>query len=160
MIPPKPERFEILCHDIGLALLLGQKVQFALSYYFGVHQAVCAGWSKTQVEEKVKFLLSKPMGVVVGEIKQAAPLPAILSSQVDTFKANRNWLVHDFDEESTPHISRGQKIDHYISRLEGICADAQEIMIELDKIGDDLLLIKGVDPQTVNQVAEEGRNKS
>lgn len=157
MIQPKPERFEILCHDVGLALLLGQKVQFALAYYFGVHQAVRAGWEKSQVDEKVKLFLSKPMGVIVSEIKKQAPLPDDLSTKVDKFKADRNWLVHDFDEESTPFISRGEKIDNYISRMEQISQDAQVIMLELDKIGDVLMIEKGVDPHDVKRIAEERR---
>ena len=160
MIPPKPERFEILCHDVGLALLLGQKVQFALTYYFGVHQAVCAGWGKSQVDEKVRLFLSKPMGVIVSEIKKQTPLPDILSNEVDKFKANRNWLVHDFDEESTPYISRGEKIDDYITRMEHIVEDAQTIMIELDKIGNALMIEKGVDPQDVKRIAEERRKRA
>ena len=85
MIPPKPEKFEILCHDVGLALLLGQKVQFALTYYFGVHQAVRFGWKKSQMDEKVRLFLSKPMGVVISEIKKQAPLPDDLSKKVDKF---------------------------------------------------------------------------
>jgi hypothetical protein len=157
--PPKPERFEILCHDVGLALLLGQKVQFALTHYFGVHQAIRSGWSKSQVEVKVKLFLSKPMGVIVSEIKKQAPLSNELSIKVDKFKADRNWLVHDFDEESTPYISRGEKIDEYINRMEQIVRDAQIIMLELDKIGDALMIEKGVDPQDVKRIVEERHKK-
>ena len=159
MIPSKPERFEILCHDVGLALLLGQKVQFALAYYFGVHQFVRAGWDKSRVDEKVRLFLSKPMGVVVSQIKKQAQLPDGLTTRTDKFKAERNWLVHDFDEESTPYISRGEKIDNYIYRMEQIAQDAQSIMIELDKIGDALLIEKGFNPQDVKRIAEERRIK-
>jgi hypothetical protein len=155
MIPPKPERFEILCHDVGLALLLGQKVQFALAYYFGVHQTIRSGWTKSQVESKVRFFLSKPMGVIVSEIKKHASLPGELSNQVDKFKADRNWLVHEFDAESTPFISRGDNIDDYINRMMQIVQDAQTIMLELDEIGDSLMIEKGVDPQHVKKIAEE-----
>lgn len=159
MMPSKPERFAILCHGIGLALLLGQKVQFALAYYFGVNHAVRAGWNRNQLDEKVRYFLSNPMGVVVSEIKQKAPLPAELSIKVDEFKASRNWLVHDFDEEATPHIWRGQKIHEYIERMERIAGSAIEIMTELDKIGDDLMQEKGVDPTEIKRIAEERRSK-
>ena len=80
MTSAKPDRWEELCHDIGLALLLGQKVQFALAHYFGVHQGVRAGWNKSQIEEEIRFFLSKPMGVVVAEIKKSAPLPGVVHS--------------------------------------------------------------------------------
>jgi hypothetical protein len=159
MIPPKPERFEILCHDVGLALLLGQKVQFALTYYFGVYQAVRVGWEKSQVDEKIRLFLSKPMGVIISEIKKQAPLPEELSNKVDKFKKDRDWLVHDFDEESTPYISRGEKIDDYISRMEQIVQDAQAIMFELDEVGDTLMIEKGIDPQDVKRSAEERRKR-
>lgn len=158
-IPPKPERFEILCHDVGLALLLGQKVQFALTYYFGVHQAVRAGWKKGQVDERIRRFLSKPMGVIISEIKKHAPLPEKLSNKVDKFREDRNWLVHNFDEESTPYISRGEKIDDYISRMEHIAQDAQEIMFALDKVGDTLMIEKGVDPKEVKRIADERRKR-
>jgi len=100
------------------------------------------------------------MGVIVSEIKKQTPLPDILSNEVDKFKANRNWLVHDFDEESTPYISRGEKIDDYITRMEHIVEDAQTIMIELDKIGNALMIEKGVDPQDVKRIAEERRKRA
>lgn len=158
MMPPKPERFEILCHDIGLALLLGQKVQFSLAYYFGVNHAVRAGWNKRQLDEKVRYFLSKPMGVVVSEIKQKAPLPSELSTKVDEFKAARNWLVHDFDEEATPYIWRGLKINDYIKRMEQIASLAMEVMKELDKIGDELMKEKGVDPLEIKRIAQDRRN--
>jgi hypothetical protein len=158
MMSPKPERFEILCHDIGLALLLGQKVQFSLAYYFCVYHAVYAGWNKGQLDEKVRYFLSKPMGVVVSEIKQKAPLPNGLSNKVDEFKVARNWLVHNFDEEATPYISRGQKIDDYIARMGQISSLAMEIMGELDVIGDGLIKEKGVDPFEIKRIAEERRN--
>ncbi|MFC1824882.1 hypothetical protein ACFL9T_19410 [Thermodesulfobacteriota bacterium] len=157
IIPPKPERWEILCHNIGLALLLGQKLQFALAYYLGVHQAVRGGLNENQLDAKVSYFLSKPMGVVVSEIKQKAPLPDFLSKNVDEFKTARNWLVHNFDEEATPHISRGQKIDEYITRMEQITQEAISIMNELDKIGDELMIEKGVDPQEIKRIVEERR---
>ena len=159
-ISPKPVRWEELCYDIGLAVLLAQKVQFALAHYFACHQAVRAGWNRNRIEEKVRFFLSKPMGVVVGEIKKHTPLPDALSSQVDQFKADRDWLVHSFDEESTLHISRGERFDHYISRMEAISAQAQTIMLALDPIGDDLMREKGADPQEVKRVAAEERRKT
>ena len=106
---------------------------------------------------KVGYFLSKPMGVIVSEIKKNAPLPDDLATIVDKFKADRNWLVHDFDEESTPYISRVEKIDDYISRIEQIAQDAEDIMVELDKIGDVLMIEKGVDPQGVKRNAEERR---
>lgn len=158
-IPPKPARWEELCHEIGLAVLLAQKVQFALAYYFGVHQAVRAAWDKKTTDDKIRFFLSKPMGVVVGQVKKHTPLPDGLSSQVDNFKANRDWLVHGFDEESTPYISRGERIDHYISRMEHIVAQAQEIMLWLDALGDDLMRERNVDPKQVKKMAEEKRKK-
>lgn len=112
---------------------------------------------KSQVDEKVKLFLSKPMGLIVSEIKKHAPLPDDLSNKIEKFKADRNWLVHDFDEESTSYISRGEKIDDYISRMKQIVQNAQTIMFELDKIGDALMIEKGVDPQDVKRIAAERR---
>jgi len=158
MIPPKPERFEILCHDIGLALLLGQNVQFALAHYFSVSHAVRAGWNKSQLQQKIRHYLSIPMGAVVSDIKQKAPLPGDLTAKVDEFKASRNWLVHDFDEEATPYIWRGLKIDDYIARMGQIANSAMEIMNELDEIGDELMREKGVDPLEIKRISEERLN--
>ncbi len=159
-IRPKPARWEELCHDIGLAVLLAQKVQFALAHYYACHQSVRARWTKIQVQEKIKYFLSKPMGVVVREVKEQTPLPDKLASQVDDFKTARDWLVHGFDEESTPFISRGEKIDYYISRMENISIQAKEIMVKLDAVGDELMREKGVDPEMVKRIAEEKRRKT
>lgn len=156
-ILPKPARWEELCYDIGLALLLAQKVQFALAHYFVVHKAVCAGWDKNVADDKIRFFLSKPMGVVISEIKKHTPLPDTLSAKVDRFKDDRNWLAHGFDEEATPYISRGDKIDHYISRMEHISTQALEIMHGLDAIGDDLLKKKCIDTQQIKRMSKEKR---
>ncbi len=155
MIQNKPEGFDELCYSVGLALLMGQKVQFALAYYFGVYRLVRNSWEKAKSDKKVKYYLSKPMGVVVKDIKKNAPLPDDLALKVDQFKNDRNWLVHDFDEESTPYIVVGQRIEHYIGKMEKIIKDAQQIMLDLDEIGDYLMREKGISPDKVEQVASE-----
>lgn len=157
---PKPARWEELCHDIGLALLLAQKVQFALAHYLACHQCVRSGWNKTQAQVKIEYFLSKPMGVVWREVKRQAPLSEKLTSQIDAFKADRDWLVHTFDQESTQFISRGERIDQYIGRMESIAAQAMNVMLQLDSVGNDLMQEKGLSPEEVKRMAEENRRKT
>lgn len=159
-LPPKPARWEELCHDIGLAVLLAQKVQFALAHYFACHQCVRAGWNKVQAQEKIDFFLSKPMGVVWRETKELTPLPDDLTSEIERFKSDRDWLVHKFDEESTRFISRGERIDEYIGRMEAISAQAQDIMLKLDSVGNELMQEKGIGPEAVRRLAEEKRRET
>ncbi len=159
-MPPKPARWEELCHDVGLAVLLAQKVQFALVYYYACHLGVRAGWNKSQTREKISYFLSKPMGVVWREVKEQAPLPCSLTAQIEEFKADRDWLVHNFDQESTPFISRGKRIDQYIGRMEAISAQAQDIMLKLDVVGDELMQERGMAPEVVKRMAEEKRRRT
>ena len=158
-IPSKPARWEELCHDIGLAVLLAQKVQFALAHYYACHQCVRAGWNKTQAQEKIDYFLSTPMGVVWREVKNQTPLPDSLTTQIEAFKTDRDWLVHNFDQESTRFISRGERIDEYISRMEAISAQAQDIMLKLDAIGDELMREKGVDPEEDDRRTAQGMSQ-
>lgn len=145
-IPEEPERFRELCEKTGLALMLGQKVQFALSYYYSVFHKTHGNFTEEKVKEKLEFHLSKPLGVVVDSIEKAAPLGDELFSKVRSFQAERNWLAHDFDQEmnmfrlvneaddegGTPDLSP------WISRLEKISEQACEIIAELVHVGEKL----------------------
>jgi hypothetical protein len=139
MIPEEPIHFKELCEKVGLALMMGQKVQFALAYYYSVFHMVKSGWSKEKAKEKITFHLSKPMGVVVNSIEKDAPLDQGLFLRVKEFKTQRNWLAHDFDEESTPFLSQNQKFDFYIEKMEQIAIHAQNLMVDLNKIGEQLV---------------------
>lgn len=137
-IPAEPDQFRELCEKVGLALLMGQKVQFALAQYYGTYQAVRNGWSRERVTESVKKHLSQAMGNVVAAIQLDAPLDAELFGKVCAFKGRRNWLAHDFDEEATPFLTQGQRIPEYIGQMEGISIEACALMQELDTVGSDL----------------------
>ena len=139
MIHEEPIKFKELCEKVGLALMMGQKVQLALAYYYSVFHMVNSEWSKEKAKEKIIFHLSKPMGVVVNSIEKDAPLDQGLFQRVIEFKAQRNWLAHDFDEESTPFLSRNQKFDFYIEKKEQIATQARNLMIDLNEIGEQLV---------------------
>jgi len=135
----EPKRFKELCEKIGLALMMGQKVQMALAHYFSVYKIVNDGWNKERAKSKTDYHLSKPMGVVIGSIEKEAPLEQELMEKVADFKRLRNWLVHDFDEESTPFISKGKKIDDYISKMEEIIEKASTLMWQLHEVGEKMV---------------------
>ena len=137
-VPEEPGRFSELCEKIGLALMLGQKVQFALSYYYCVFQVTHGHSTKGEAKKQLDSHLCKPMGVVVKSIETNAPLSCDLFSLVLTFKEKRNWLVHDFDQEATPFLARGKSYDYYISEMERIAERACTIMKRLDLVGKDL----------------------
>jgi len=139
MIPEEPIQFKELCEKVGLALMMGQKVQFALAYYYFVFHIVKSGWSKEKAKEKLEFHLSKPMGFVVNSIEKDAPLDNGLFQRVVEFKAQRNWLAHDFDQESTPFLSQNQKFDFYIVKMEQIANQATHLMIDLNELGEKLV---------------------
>ena len=139
IIPEEPEKFKELCEKVGLALMMGQKVQFALAHYYSIYQIVNNGWDKGKAKEKIMFHLSKPMGVVVSSIEKNAPLNDELFRKVIDFKNLRNWLVHDFDEESTPFLSQDQKFDYYIEKMENIAHQANQVMVVLHEIGQNLV---------------------
>ena len=146
-IPEEPERFKELCETTGLVLMLGQKVQFALSCYYSVFHKIHGNFTEEKAKEKLEFHLSKPLGVVVDSIEKAAPLGDELFSKVRSFKEERNWLAHDFDQEmnmlrlvneaddegGTPDLSP------WISRIEKIAEQAWDIMTELHHVGEKLV---------------------
>jgi hypothetical protein len=135
MVLEKPIRFKELCEKVGFALMMGQKVQFALAYYYAVYHMVNSGWSKERANGTTAFHLSRPMGVVVNSIEKDAHLGVGLSQRVIEFKTQRNWLAHDFDQESTPFLSQNQKFDFYIERMEQIANQASSLMLYLNEIG-------------------------
>jgi hypothetical protein len=138
----KPERFDELCERVGLALMLGQKVQFALAHYFAVYHSVHEKWNKTKIVESIDFHLSKPMGIVVAAIKKQAPLEDNLAEKVRAFKEHRNWLAHHFDQEATPFLTKGEKVPEYIDRMNEVCAKATEVMVLLGEVGEKLIPVR------------------
>ena len=141
--PREPDRFRELCEKIGLALLMGQKVQFALAHYYATYQIVKNGMSKEDARKSIETHLSKPMGNVVGSIEKDAPLEHDIFEKVKAFKCRRNWLAHDFDEEATPFLAQGERIPDYIATMEGICSEAYELMQQLDALGNSLVPPQG-----------------
>ena len=121
--------------------MMGQKLQFSLSYYYAVFHIVNSTWSKEKAKDKIQFYLSKPMGVVVNSIEKDAPLDAIFFEEIKKLKKQRDWLVHDFDEESTPFLTQGQKIEHYVAVMENISITANNIMQKLKEVGEKLIPI-------------------
>ena len=135
----EPKEFKELCEKVGLALMMGQKVQFALAHYYSVYHIVNSGWSSEQANEKIEFHLSKAMGFVVSSIEKDAPLDDVLFDKVKSFKKSRNWLAHDFDEESTPYLGKGERFQHYLHKMEEIIQEANNLMINLHKVGERLV---------------------
>jgi hypothetical protein len=117
-------------------------VQFALSHYYSVYQIVNSKWSKEKAKDKIQFHLSKSMGVVVTSIERDAPLDPTIFDEIKKFKERRNWLAHDFDEDSTPFLSQGERFDHYIDVMEYITIQAHNIMQKLNEIGENLIPVQ------------------
>ncbi len=141
--PLEPDRFRELCEKIGLALLMGQKVQFALAHYYATYQIVKNGMSKEDARKSIETHLSKQMGIVVGSIEKDVPLEHDIFEKVKAFKCRRNWLAHDFDEEATPFLAKGERIPEYIATMEGICSEAYELMQQLDTVSNSLVPPQG-----------------
>ncbi len=137
-IPDQPEGFATLCEMTGLAVMLGQKVQYALAGYFATYSGAKLGATVDAVKAQMASHLSKPMGAVIGDIDKHAPLAPEIWEKVKSFQTERNWLVHDFDEEATPHLAVGEKIPDYTTRMESIAGAALELMQLLDGVGKDL----------------------
>lgn len=137
-IPEQPEGFATLCEMTGLAMMLDQKVQYALAGYFATYSRAKLGATADAAKDRMASHLSKTMGTVIGDIEKHAPLPPEIWEKVKSFQTERNWLVHDFDEEATPHLAAGEKIPDYTARMQSIAQVALELMQLLDGIGKDL----------------------
>ncbi|MEI8602971.1 hypothetical protein P4S54_10500 [Shewanella sp. PP-He15 brown] len=139
MLPEEPEQFKELCEKVGLALMMGQKVQFSLAYYYSVYHIVNSGWSKEQAKDCVNKHLSKAMGFIVSSIEKDAALDEQLFNEIKMFKKDRNWLTHDFDEESTPYLYKNERFEHYIQEMDRIIECASKLMHNLNQVGEKLV---------------------
>ena len=131
-------KFDELCRLIGLAVLMGQKVQFALAHYHAYHKMVHSGLPKAEAKAAIVKSLSKTLGGVVTQIKSETPLPPEVGDQLDAFLKERNWLAHDFDNEATPVIAAGKDFTHFLEKMVKITQSAESLMVQLDQIGNAL----------------------
>lgn len=118
---------------------MGQKVQFSLANYYATYQVVNNLLAPERVLENIQRHLSKPMGIVLATIEKEAPLTNEFFDKIKAFRDRRNWLVHDFDEESTPFLAKGERFPEYVEKINGICNEALELMQDLDSVGSTLV---------------------
>ena len=127
--------FDELCRVIGLAILMSQKLQFALAHYHAFCKMTNMSMSKVDAEKLIEKLLSKTLGGVVSAVKSETPLGQSLTEKLDALLKERNWLAHDFDIEATPVIAAGGEFGHFTERMKEISRNTHAVMVELDEIG-------------------------
>lgn len=137
-----PPRFDELCFKIGLAVIQGQKVQFALAHYFAVFQIKQNKWSKDRAKASIEKHLSKPMGNVIKNIEDMTTIEPSILQRIKSFRDERNWLAHDFDRESTPFLRIGERIPEYIDRMDSIVHESVGVMQDLDCLGEQLCPVR------------------
>ena len=131
-----PEQFQELCFKIGLAVIQGQKVQFALAYFYSVSKITQHGWTKEQGQQSIDFHLSKPMGVVVTDIEKQISVDSKILQRIKDFKDLRNWLAHDFDQESTSFLRKGERLADFTLKMDHIINESVGLMQDLDILGE------------------------
>ena len=134
----KTKQFKELSEKIGLAILMGQKLQFALAYYYAVFHIINSKWSKEKAKKRIEYYLSSPMEVIVNSIEEDAPLDAELFQEIVRFKEKRNWLTQEFDEESTLSLIQGKGFEIYLPIMEEITNNAKSIMEKLNEVDEKL----------------------
>ena len=134
----EPPEFKKLCELIGMAVMFGQKVQFALAYHYATYHAVNSGWDKSKVNSEIKKYLSKPLGSVISAIEKDGALEQDLFEDVDSFRISRNWLAHDFDEEARVYLVNGEKFEHYIEKVNAIAWHGHDLMQKLHRVGEEM----------------------
>jgi len=127
--------FNELCRVIGLAILMSQKVQFALAYYLAFHKMTNMGMSKADAKKLIEKSLSKTLGGLVTAVKSEAPLGQSLTGKLEALLKERNWLAHEFDIEATPIIAAGGEFGHFTERMKAITRDAHAVMVKLNEVG-------------------------
>jgi hypothetical protein len=150
---PEPELFNELCRTIGLTLLLGQKLQNAYAQYYAIHSKFERTLDEVTINTKLEYHLNKPMGVVVSDIKNHAPFPNELSKKVDAFKVERNWLAHDFDQETRDDIIQNRNLNLVIDRLKYTMQLALSIMDDVNRQGDIIMEKVGVSAEEITSRA-------
>lgn len=127
--------FDELCRVIGLAILMSQKLQFALAHYHAFHKMTNMSMSKADAKKLIEKLLSKPLGSVVSAVKKETPLNQSLTEKIEALLKERNWLAHDFDIEATPIIAAGVEFGNLTERMKAISRNTHVVMLELDEVG-------------------------
>lgn len=138
----RTEQSKELCEKIGRAILMGQKVQFALAYYYVVFHIVNSQWSKDRAKKRIEYYLSSPMDVIMTSIEDDAPLEKELFQEIIRFKEKRNWLTHEFDEESTFSLIQGKGFELYLKIMDEIIGHANKIMKKLNEVEAKLKLLR------------------
>jgi len=127
--------FDELCRVIGLAILMSQKLQFALAHYHAFHKMTNMSMSKVDAKKLIEELLSKTLGSVVSTVKRETPLNQSLTEKLEALLKERNWLAHDFDIEAMPIIAAGGEFGHFTERMKAISRNTYSVMVELDEVG-------------------------
>ena len=130
----KTQHFKELCEKIGLAMMMGQKLQFALAYYYAVFHIVNSRWSKEKAKKRIEYYLSSPMDVIVNSIEKDAPLDNELFQEIVRFKEKMDWLTHEFNQESTLPLIQGKGFEIYIKIMEKIIKHATRIIEKLNEV--------------------------
>jgi hypothetical protein len=129
-----PEHSKELCEKIGLAMMEGQKLQFALAYYYVVFHIVNSKWGKEKAKKRIEYYLSSSMEIIVDSIEDDAPLDPELFQEIVRFKEKRNWLTHEFVDESTLPLIQGKGFELYVQLMEEIIKHANRIIEKLNKV--------------------------
>lgn len=118
--------------------MTGQKFHFELAYYYSVFHMINSQWSKEKAKRRIEYYLSCPMEVIIESIEKDAPLDAELFKEIVRFKEKRNWLVNEFNEESTLPLILGKRFELYIKIMDEIIHNANAIMKKLNEVDEKL----------------------
>jgi hypothetical protein len=79
-----------------------------------------------------------------------------LSKKVDAFKVERNWLAHDFDQETRDDIIQNRNLNLVIDRLKYTMQLVLSIMDDVNRQGDIIMGKVGV---SVAEITSKAINK-
>lgn len=149
----KPKHFNVLCSQIGTAILMGQVVENMLAHYIVVNLRLESKAAVQKVQAALSAADQKNLGALLKDIQKQCPLPPDISNRLETFRQERNWLVHRLYREHPLATYREDASKPVFLRVQGLTALSAEIMQALHIIGDSIMTKHGFDVQAINAKA-------
>lgn len=151
MPPIDPFAFAEIMGSIGNCLWRIQQLEESVEQYLvavlHVSGAIAEGAAQSVLEDKQK----RPLGQLVRELGGQASVPETISSRLQAFVANRNWVVHRSHRETYRMLSSQQRRSELDARIAGITEEAAAIQRLIAEEMERALLAAGHTPEELLQ---------
>ncbi|OPZ74737.1 MAG: hypothetical protein BWY82_00567 [Verrucomicrobia bacterium ADurb.Bin474] len=157
--PQEPAHFAALCAKIGAVVLHAQILESSLARYLVVARHLDGTLARDEVARSLESADRATIGNLLNQIKANCPFTDTLANRLTELCNERNWLVHRLcrENEMAPYLLPAAK--PVFERIERMVSLTEQIMADLDVLGDDLMRTHGFDVDEVKRRANEAMKK-